>query len=277
MKLIKNSFSTGPLGNVQAMLRMYDTVWHDGIEISPRGQPVKNVRNLAIVLNSNLPVLTTFAARRMNLAYARREWLWYLSADKFDDSIEQYATMWKKLKQPDGSFYSNYGQYIFGGEQSQFDFVVGTLMADKDSRRASIVLLDRSHMFADNTDMVCTYSINFCIEADALHMSVMMRSNDVIFGFTNDAFCFWQLHLFVHAVLKQMYPLLVLGSYTHIANSMHVYGRHYDMIRQIMYEGTPGYEHVEVPRPTSDEVQYLIANRGREGDGEYIKWLRQDT
>jgi thymidylate synthase len=266
-----------PRGNIYALLALYRAV-ASGHEITPRGQKVRNVRNMLVELDARWPILTSFKARNFNLKYAKVEWLWYLGADKFDDSIEQHATMWKKLKQPTGEYYSNYGQYMFGvryHELTQFEFVANTLLQDPDSRRASMVLLKHEHMFDGNSDMVCTYGINFCIEDGKLHMTVMMRSNDVIFGFTNDAFAFQQLYSFMYTVLKSKMPHLETGTYTHMANSMHVYERHFQMINLICAEGVDGYQHIEVPAVTYDEVVHLVRNSGavKPEMGAYSEWL----
>src|SRR5690606_30286682 len=132
------------------------------------------------------------------------------------------------------------------------DYVVQTLDDDPNSRRASMVLLKREHLFDTNSDVVCTYAINFCIEDDRLHMTVMMRSNDVIFGFTNDAFCFSQLYDFVYALLKERLFRLKYGTYTHMTNSMHVYERHFLMIESICASGPHGFIPVPYVRPEAD-------------------------
>lgn len=257
-----------------AVLRAYELVYRGGEEVEQRGQITKNVMNMAIVMPAQ-PILTSFQARKFSLAYAKQEWLWYLRADPFDATIEQYATMWKKLRQPDGRYFSNYGQYIFaGGRMSQFWFVVNTLLNDMHSRRASMVLLNKEHLFHENTDMVCTYAINFTIEHGKLHMTVMMRSNDIIFGFTNDAFCFSQLYEFVYQMLIRRYAFLERGLYTHFANSMHVYQRHFEMINQIIEEGLNGYQDIDVPQVTSDEVERIVDFNTYGGTGAYSDWLK---
>lgn len=265
------------INNVDSILKMYKAVI-SGSEFKVRGADIRNVHNLAVVLNPALPIITDFAPRKMNLAYAKREWLWYLGADPKDDSICQHATAWAKLKQEDGTFYSNYGQYLFGeqhlGKPTQFEYIIRTLRDDIHSRRASMTLLKQEHLFADNTDVVCTYAINFFVEGKHLNMTVMMRSNDVIWGFTNDAFCFWQLYLFVYQILLTHVPDLQMGSYTHLANSMHVYDRHYMMIYEIL--ANPYCKPHVVPMPTAREALGLVLNRG-EGDvdaGPYTRWLK---
>lgn len=262
------------VNNVVAMTKLYALV-ASGPEIAARNTKSRNVHNVAIVLDARQPVITNFEHRKMNLAYAKREWLWYLGADPKDDSICEHATAWKKLQQADGTFYSNYGQYLFGRRgdaPTQFEYIIRTLKSDQQSRRASMVLLKAEHLYDGNTDTVCTYAINFFINQGHLDMTVMMRSNDVIWGFTNDAFCFWNLYLFVFQVLKATMPELQWGSYTHMANSMHVYDRHYDMIHRMVR--TPNYQPVIVPIPTGQEALKLVLSNGKEGDGAYTKWLK---
>jgi thymidylate synthase len=262
--------------NVDTLLEMYRRVLA-APEVTIRGSRCRNVHNMAVVLDGSEPVMTSFAARRFNPQYAKREWLWYLGADPMDASIEQYAAQWAKIKQPDGSYFSNYGQYMFGGPPimpSQFEYVVETLLGDINSRRASMVLLQPYHLFHENRDVVCTYAINFTIEELALHMTVMMRSNDVIWGFTNDAFCFSSLMEFVYLHLASRIGGLVRGSYTHFTNSMHVYDRHYGMIERIVGEGRQGYERIDPVRPTLEEAKDLVLTRGKGGNGEYVDWLQ---
>ena len=270
---------------VHTLLRLYSTVWSEGVAQTVRGQKILNVRDLAVEMDMNEgPVFTNFKVRNFNLSYAKREWLWYLGADKYDSSIEQYATMWKKLKQQDGSYYSNYGQYLFGlnllgdgryPEKSQFDYVIDTLKGDESSRRASMALLKQEHLFEANTDVVCTYAINFAIEGMHLHMTVMMRSNDVIFGFTNDAFCFGELYEFVYQRLRdETYGWLKRGTYTHLANSMHVYERHFEMIEQIIMAGRNEFSPIYRPEPTPAEVRDLVKSNGKVSYGEYSNWLK---
>lgn len=176
-----------------------------------------------------------------------------MGGDRFDTSIEQHATAWKKLRDTDGGFNSNYGQYIFRGllrgsdHGSQFDWVVDELKRDPDSRRACIVLLNRHHLRQDNVDVVCTYAMSFRIRQNRLNMSVSMRSNDVIFGMTNDVFCFSMLHEMLLVFLQSHYPDLRLGEYTHKVDSLHVYQRHFGMLQELVEQGMDGYYHIHVP------------------------------
>jgi thymidylate synthase len=211
----------------------------------------------SITFDMNWNVLSNFKARKLNLEYAKQEFLWYLRGDRFDQTIEKYASMWAKIRQMDGGYHSNYGQYIF---PDQFSYVVDELTRDRDSRRASIVLLNQSHLYADNTDTVCTYAINFRIRRDKLHMTVMMRSNDAVYGLTNDAFCFAMLYRMVFAELKRRHIYVGVGRYKHFANSLHIYEKHYDMVMQMIKAGDEDFTDIDMPWPSEDDMQILTSN-----------------
>lgn len=268
------SASVGRQFNAFSFLKTYSEVWA-GDEISPRGTKCLESADHRLVLSMQHSPITSFKARKLSLKYAKEEFLWYLRADPFDQSIEQHASMWQKIRQPDGSYFSNYGQYLF---PKQFGWVVQELARDQWSRRASMVLLKPEHLFAENKDVVCTYAINFSIRHTSLsnrslHMRVHMRSNDVIFGMTNDVFCFSMLYRMVFAELSASYPDLLPGLYTHLVDSMHVYDRHYIMIQKIIGEGIDGYEYIDMPWPNSWEVIGAVAEGKPNTVTEWGRWL----
>lgn len=203
-----------------------------GKMVSPRGQLVIEAENFSYTLPPYVR-FCNFQHRKLNVDYIRKELLWYLRGDPKDQSILKHASMWKSLVNDDGTINSNYGQYIFG-EQNQFDVVFKTLSEDKDSRRASISILSERHLKMQTKDVPCTYSINFRIRDNALNMSVHMRSQDAIFGMGNDAAIFSIVHEMMLNSLRRVYPDLKYGNYFHIADSFHVYERHFDMLSDLV-------------------------------------------
>lgn len=201
--------------------------------VSPRGQLVREIENYTYVLPPRVR-FQSFESRKFNLSYVKKEFLWYLKGDKFDTSIGEHAKMWNDLVNDDGSINSNYGQYIFSGEKNQFDNVVKELRRDKDSRRASMAILSKEHLLSETKDVPCTYALNFRIRDGKLNMSVAMRSQDAVFGMTNDAPCFSFVHEMVLNALRETYPDLRYGDYFHYANSFHVYERHFGLLDKIV-------------------------------------------
>jgi thymidylate synthase len=209
--------------------------------------------------------------------------MWYLTADRYNDSITKSATMWKQLRQPDGGgWFSNYGQYWFAMQympdgSSGFDWVVESLIADKDSRQAIIPMLSTEHLFPGNKDVVCTYSVGFRIRNERLHMTVNMRSQDAMWGMTNDIFCFSILHEMIYVTLRDLrYPDLIMGPYTHKVDSFHIYEHHFDMLRKILEEGQEGYYEIDCPKIYDHrEVINLIEYRREDNrpDHLFTEWL----
>lgn len=226
-----------------------------GKESSPRGLLIKEVNNFWY----NLPPYVRFMRfkeRKLNLDYIKKEFLWYLRGDKYDTSIGESAKMWLDIVNKDGSINSNYGQYIFG-DQQQFWNVVRILENDKDSRRASISILNSDHLMSDTKDVPCTYSLNFRIREHRLEMTVHMRSQDAIFGMGNDAPAFSFIHEMVYEALKPTYEGLICGRYFHIADSFHVYEKHFEMAKKIA-SGECEFIETDCPKISGiDEVKFL--------------------
>jgi thymidylate synthase len=155
-----------------------------------------------------------------------------------------------------GEIPSNYGQYIFDSI-NQFEYVVNTLKNDKDSRRASIGIMNHFHTLSGDYDLPCTYAINFRIRNDELNMTVHMRSQDAILGLGNDAPTFSFIHEMVYNSLLDTYPDLHYGNYDHFVDSLHIYEKHFPMLIEIVR----GRKFTPITIPWingKDEVDFLI-------------------
>ncbi len=259
--------------NRDTFLQIYRDVKSHGQLSEPRGQKILEIENYMVNFDSSDPC-TSFKARKFNLRYAKDEFIWYLGADRFDKSISEKAGTWKTLLDVDGGYNSNYGVYIFG--QKQFDWCFDELSRDKDSRRAIIMLAHKDQVRIDNPDHICTYSISFRIRQNKLNMSIRMRSWDAIFGMTNDIFAFSIVHLMMFAKLRDMYPELRLGKYNHVADSIHIYERHWPMLDQLIADGINGWERIWVPVFSDGlEVDQIINSKGKRIVNESIfsAWL----
>lgn len=266
-------------------LSLYKDLRTKGTMTSPRGLKVLEIQDHMFTMGPRVR-FTSYRARNFNLDYAKFEMLWYLTGDRYNRMITKSASMWELLEVPDGGgWHSNYGQYWFRNEftpdgRSGFDWVVDQLMEDKDTRQAVIPMLSRDHLYIGNKDIVCTESISFRIRDNKLYMSVNMRSQDAMWGFTNDLFCFSILHEMVYMALCDRYHGLTMGSYTHKVDSFHVYERHFDMLDQIIEEGQEGHYDVYCPHIYDrTEVFNLIDFRREDHDPEnhlFTEWLNDN-
>jgi len=202
-----------------------------GSEAKPRNFKVKEIENYSYEFPPYVR-FCSFERRKLHVAYTKEEFKWYLKGDRFDNSICKHAPIWLETVNSDGSFNSNYGQYIFG-KVNQFEKILNTLINDKDSRRATIMILNQEHILSDDNDLPCTLSISFRIRHDFLNMTVRMRSQDAILGMGNDVVNFSFMHELLFNLLKEHYPNIKYGTYFHSADSFHIYEKHFKMLEDI--------------------------------------------
>ena len=158
--------------------------------------------------------------RKWNHQYAEAEWQWYLSGDRNLKGLEKtygkVPEIWKRMAFDNGDVNSNYGWQW--NRNNQLSRVIKLLKANKSTRQATISIYDGKEISEYIYDTPCTYSVQFTIVNDRLNMSVLMRSNDLWFGFCNDQYCFSRLQEMVSNELN-----IEIGTYYHYAHNLHVY------------------------------------------------------
>ena len=251
-------------------LDIFNRLKANGKFVKPRNQLVLEVENFSYELPQYVR-FQSFECRKLNIDYIKKEFLWYLNADRFDLSICNEAKIWKGIVNKDNSINSNYGQYIFNKSNNQFNSAYKQLISDKDSRRASIMILRKEHLLSDTKDVPCTYSLNFRIRENKLNMTVTMRSQDAIFGAGNDIPAFSFIHELMYVSLKSYYSDLEYGNYFHHADSFHLYERHFDMFDKICN----GDEYIQIscPKISSKEEVDLLIDKSYSDEYEFTKWL----
>jgi thymidylate synthase len=92
------------------------------------------------------------------------------------------------------------------------------LKEQPNTRKASISIYDAKEFDTYGSDTPCTYAVNFTMLHNKLNMSVVMRSNDLWFGFCNDQYCFSMLQKMIADALS-----MDVGTYYHFAQNFHLY------------------------------------------------------
>jgi len=106
--------------------------------------------------------------------------------------------------------------------EGQFDFIENELKRNPDSRRAIISIRDEKDIKSGNP--ACLQSVQYFIRGKKLHSKVLFRSNDAAQASFMNAFAL--------ICLQERFALRLgvpVGSYTHRANSYHVYERNWDL------------------------------------------------
>ena len=158
--------------------------------------------------------------RDWKLDYAEAEWEWYLSGDRnikrLGDLYGKVPEIWKRMANKQGNVMSNYGWQWYRGDQ--ISHVIRKLRTEPDTRHAAISIYDCKEHEKYKKDTPCTYAIQFTILNKRLNMSVVMRSNDLWYGFCNDQYQFSNLQQLIADSLE-----IEVGTYYHFAHNMHLY------------------------------------------------------
>jgi thymidylate synthase len=158
--------------------------------------------------------------RNWSVEYAEAEWQWYLSGDrniaKLGELYGKVPAIWKRMADTDGNVNSNYGWQW--QRNDQLNHVVRLLKDDPKTRQAAISIYDAKEWDKYTYDTPCTYAVQFTILHGKLDMSVLMRSNDLWYGFCNDQYQFSNLQMYVAQKLD-----LPIGVYYHYAHNLHLY------------------------------------------------------
>jgi thymidylate synthase len=188
-----------------------------------------------IILNPLQPYLH-IGPRKTPKKYTQLELDWYDSQDLSVKEIGKHAKIWNDVADGQGFINSNYGYLIYSNENfNQFEHAVEELRNHPHSRRA-LMIYTRPSMWEEYnkdgmSDFICTNNVQYVIRNNMLHSIVQMRSNDFIFGFFNDFF--WQATVQQRLLerLQISYPDLQMGKMHWQAGSLHIYERHFDLLK----------------------------------------------
>ena len=194
----------------------YGTIPYEGINFAG----TKAMFNQGFTIEKPWERMIENEARQFNMEYAEAEWQWYLSGnpnvDKLGEIYGKVPQIWERMADADGEVNSNYGWQW--ERDHQLDKVVAQLKNNTDTRQAAISIYDGKEISKYKYDTPCTYAVQFTVVKDKLNMCVVMRSNDLWYGFCNDQYCFSMLQNLVCTRTG-----IDMGTYYHFAHNLHIY------------------------------------------------------
>lgn len=125
-------------------------------------------------------------------------------------------------------------------EVDQFRYIVECFKQDINTRRAIITIGDplkdcfnNQRKLKQTRDVPCTRMLQFIKQpnCDKLNLIVTMRSNDLIFGAS-------AVNIFNYTFLQEYFANILnleMGDYIHIANNLHYYERHINMVNTLSH------------------------------------------
>lgn len=235
---------------------------------APRGQKVREKFNYQFMVRNAKPdvIVTKDSERNVVIAdYSKKEFDLYESCSNLAEDFGKASKFWLKLANPDGTVNSAYGYLIWknkshgsdfeskleqvspprfegDGSLSQYfpvrrtpwEWAKESLIADKDTRQAILRFSLPEHQWMGNKDQTCTLHGYFQIRDNRLSLTINMRSNDLTLGLVYDLPWFINLIHCMVAELKDVYPDLEAGDYTHYVHNLHIYDRDTDKILKML-------------------------------------------
>lgn len=186
----------------------------------------KEIENCVIQIKNPDVKDFEFGFRKISEKYALGELNWYWAGSNSCEEIGKFAKKWLSITDDGITNNSAYGFILekkYGFDQ--IEQVINLLKKDKNTRRAVLNISDPAIDRINTKDMQCTIAIQFLIRNNKLNTTVYMRSNDIIFGFPYDYIYFISLAYYISSKLG-----IELGTYTHIATSLHLYDSGYKYI-----------------------------------------------
>jgi thymidylate synthase len=218
----------------RAYLDLLTSLCRPGVEVcDSRLGPTRDLGAVAIDLSPVSFKLLTCPGRAINPFLAIIESCWVLAGQNDLATISFAADAFQEFSDDGNTLAGAYGHRLrssFGFDQ--IENAVEQLRSQPFSRRVFLMIGDSNDTRSSSLDVPCNISLMFRRRASSLDMTVINRSNDVMFGLPYDIFTFAVLHSYL--ANRSGVPV---GRHLHLSNSLHLYERNRDLLdRTLQHE-----------------------------------------
>lgn len=198
-----------------------------GTETSPHGTRTVEIVNANIIVANPRERLIADPARKMNVAFAIKEFAQYITGDARLDFVTDVNPKMRDFAFRD-RVDAAYGPRLIDEQQNQIEQCIVILQQDPDSRQAILSIWRKDDLWKWS-NKPCTISLQFLLRNNRLNCIATMRSCDILWGFSYDMFSFTMLQEYVAVRLGAE-----LGMYYHNVGSLHAYvDRDMDLITKL--------------------------------------------
>ncbi|MNW33716.1 Thymidylate synthase [compost metagenome] len=201
-----------------------------GERIVVRSQEVCEVISYTIRIEKPLERVYVIPYRNNNIFSTIAETMWDLAGRNDLDFLMRYLKRANNFSDDGSKWRAGYGPRLRNwGGVDQINEVVRILTNDRSSRRAVMNLFDVETDYGDYIDVPCNNWLHFIIRNNFIELSVALRSNDIMWGFSG-------INTFRWSVLHEMIAYWTnseVGRQFHYMASFHLYNRHYKRAKEI--------------------------------------------
>ena len=174
------------------------------------------------------------ASRPINVAFALAEVLWILAGRDDVEMLKGYNSTIGHFSDDGMTFNAPYGhrlRHAFGHDQ--IEDAIKILRLEPDSRQAVLQVWDarRDHGSAATKDRACNLVGMLKVRDGRLNLTQIIRSNDLIWGVPYNWMQWTHVQEWIACQLG-----IPLGHYVHVADSLHIYHRHFAEADRIQAE-----------------------------------------
>lgn len=203
-------------------------ITENGRKITVRGQECLELPEpVCLVYEKSGACWMRIPGRKFNPFFMLAEVMWILGGNGDVDWISYFNSKMRDWSDGKEIFHGAYGLRIrqwpchFAGYAylDQIDFVVKKLIKDPFSRQAVISLWDPDKdNLIPSKDYPCNNLIYYSLRDGILDQTVVMRSNDIVWGTPHNAIQFTHLHALVAGNLD-----VEMGKFTYVIQNLHYY------------------------------------------------------
>lgn len=172
-------------------------------------------------------------SRQANPAFAAANFIFTLAGGHELEMISAYNARGAQFAEDSSRFEAAFGARLFSPGH-QLAYAARKLKNDRMSRRATALIYDPGDTLLDRRDTPCAIALQFMIRNDRLDTVCFMRSQSAVMVMPYDVFLFTMIQEWMAVELG-----VELGSYTHVAASLHLYEEEAKLAENVLELGRP--------------------------------------
>lgn len=214
-----------------AMVAKLSQLLLTGDEVRVRGELTRESMQQLVSLSNPLERCIVVPERHNNVFAAIAETMWVIAGRSDIAYLSNYLPRAVDFSDDGRTWRAGYGSRLrHWSGVDQFDAVVRTLATSPTSRRGVMSIFDPSVDYQDSLDVPCTNWLHFTIRDDKLDLSIAVRSNDIMWGFSG-------INTFEWSVVQEMMAHwldVTVGQVNYFISSLHVYDHHFKRAARII-------------------------------------------
>lgn len=215
---------------------MVETVQQHGVLVTPRGKPNFEIRPAALVTEE----WGCLKKAGVNYRLACAEAMAYVCGWEDVPWLARFSENVRQFSDNASTFYGAYGARM----KRQLPIAVEELRREIDGRQVVVGIWESRDLGTKTKDLPCNTQLLLKKREGKLHMMVVRRSSDLIWGVPYDHHAFWAL---LHVLAKA--ALCLPGQLVEVIDSLHVYLPSANFYPQERVAQAMRAEHTQVPHP----------------------------